>query len=152
MKSNQLFQLFSQNFIEDDQLNYFKSGTGSGGLVNVPYNVSILDALKTTKLKRVYDSFTLFSFFKKLFLKPKKYNSVRTKRTNNKVPKRINRIFLLHATEISSFLSATVTFCSTSFLRYSSKIESFPTLFIFSSIKEIVESISVNWTLLQLYV
>ena len=30
------------------QLNYFKSGTGSGGLVNAPYVVSILDAMLTS--------------------------------------------------------------------------------------------------------
>ena len=28
------------------QLNYYKSGTGSGGMVNTPYVVSILDALR----------------------------------------------------------------------------------------------------------
>ena len=33
------------------QFNYFKSGTGSGGMVNVPYEVSILDALKEENIK-----------------------------------------------------------------------------------------------------
>ncbi len=32
------------------QLNYYKSGTGSGGLVNAPYVVSVLDALQEEKL------------------------------------------------------------------------------------------------------
>ena len=31
-----------------DQFNYYKSGTGSGGLVNAPYTVSVLDALKSS--------------------------------------------------------------------------------------------------------
>ena len=31
------------------QFHYYKSGTGSGGMVNVPYVVSILDALKEEK-------------------------------------------------------------------------------------------------------
>ena len=31
------------------QLSYYKSGTGSGGLVNPPYTVGILDALKEEK-------------------------------------------------------------------------------------------------------
>ena len=31
------------------QLNYYKSGTGSGGLVNTAYVVSILDALKNSE-------------------------------------------------------------------------------------------------------
>ena len=33
------------------QFNYFKSGTGSGGMVNTPYEVSILDALKEEKIE-----------------------------------------------------------------------------------------------------
>ncbi len=32
------------------QLNYYKSGTGSGGMVNTPYVVSILDALRKEKI------------------------------------------------------------------------------------------------------
>ena len=31
------------------QFNYYKSGTGSGGMVNTPYVVSILDALEEDK-------------------------------------------------------------------------------------------------------
>ena len=31
------------------QLNYYKSGTGSGGLVNTAYVVSVLDALKNSE-------------------------------------------------------------------------------------------------------
>ena len=31
------------------QFTYYKSGTGSGGMVNTPYAVSILDALKEEK-------------------------------------------------------------------------------------------------------
>ena len=33
------------------QFNYFKSGTGSGGMVNTPYEVSLLDALKEEKIE-----------------------------------------------------------------------------------------------------
>lgn len=35
------------------QFNYYKSGTGSGGLVNAPYVVSVLDALKSSPELRV---------------------------------------------------------------------------------------------------
>ena len=43
------------------QFNYFKSGTGSGGMVNAPYEVSIPDALKeenielNTSLMKIYE-------------------------------------------------------------------------------------------------
>ena len=33
------------------QFNYYKSGTGSGGMVNTPYVISILDALDGSPLK-----------------------------------------------------------------------------------------------------
>src|SRR5690625_4608673 len=41
LKKNERVALFGRN-----QFNYYKSGTGSGGLVNTSYEVSILDALE----------------------------------------------------------------------------------------------------------
>ena len=38
------------------QLNYYKSGTGSGGLVNTAYVVSVLDALKNSEHMRCSDA------------------------------------------------------------------------------------------------
>lgn len=35
------------------QFNYYRSGTGSGGMVNVPYETNILDALKESELCRI---------------------------------------------------------------------------------------------------
>ena len=44
IKSGENVSIFGRN-----QFNYYKSGTGSGGMVNTPYVVSILDALKEEK-------------------------------------------------------------------------------------------------------
>ena len=41
IKNGETVSVFGRN-----QFNYYKSGTGSGGMVNTPYVVSILDALK----------------------------------------------------------------------------------------------------------
>ena len=41
IKEGTVVSVFGRN-----QFNYFKSGTGSGGMVNTPYEVSVLDALK----------------------------------------------------------------------------------------------------------
>ena len=41
VKEGTVVSVFGRN-----QFNYFKSGTGSGGMVNTPYEVSVLDALK----------------------------------------------------------------------------------------------------------
>ena len=37
------------------QLDYYKSGTGSGGMVNVPYVHSILDGLREHKEIQIYE-------------------------------------------------------------------------------------------------
>jgi len=44
IKNGETVSIFGRN-----QFNYYKSGTGSGGMVNTPYVVSILDALKEEK-------------------------------------------------------------------------------------------------------